>query len=438
MKTQGSGFTNENMLIQESSVRTGSPGKLSPIGSPRLNHILHETGSADSPEIVIQTNNAFTKYLGGKFITWYSLSVVLSSLAVLALSIYLLVSYRAGSNADLREYLGSSSLKIHMNPVSYFFNTSVTVLKALNTGASPSTAFCIQPAIISITVVSNLSSGNYLVYTNNSGSVLTSSNAADCNTSVTYNCDYRYSNVSATGWYDSAIKTTEDFVFLGPNVLVMDNIVTNSIDLAWKSTQASSVTAVNMMTLNLSYLSFPYDSFLDKNGGQQRVWLINKTTTAILTAFGVETSEYINGTDTTDLGELASSMTDAEWITALKESYSNVSITSTQAGLPGRVTALVSPVEKSPFVLIVGSTSSQFTSYSVTVIMIVLIVVSAIPLIATSISTTAYLLRVLAIKRRESKKQKELYDAHMALKAIRDNKLKSMSGTSLLSTNKLI
>lgn len=421
---------------------SGSAGSQSLVGTPFSKPALSPSGSSSSLEVALQRNNAFTKYLGGKFLTWYSVSVILSSLALLGLSIYLIFLYRISLDDRLGDYLVTSSIQIHQDAISSFLGSSLTAMEALNDGSKVSTALLIQPAITSLTVVADLISGAYFVYTNSSGSVVTTSNAADCVNSVSYSCDSTYSLVSGADWVQQLVRSSSKYIFMGPFASATGKTTTNSIDLLW-----AFEGSMNKMTLNLSYLSFANDGFLDNSGGTQRVWLVNNSSMEILQAYGVSLSEYVEinskggGVSVTNLMELAPSLPDGSWITALDNSFSsNLTQNELFKGLPNRVSALIAPVPDTSFTLLVGSTSVEFSDSRVYLFLIVLIVVSALPLICTGLATLGYLLRLIAVKRRKEKRQRELEDAQKALSAIRESKLKSFAAVSTmaaLANNKL-
>lgn len=376
---------------------------------------LSPAGSGSSLDLTLPRSSILVKYVGGKYLTWFSVNVIICSLALLGLSIYYLVLYFRVCDNQLIQYLGSSSLQMHQNPVSSFLDSSLVALNALNSGASASTAFLIQPAIISLTVVSNLTTGTYFVYKNDSGSVVTTSNSADCSASAAYTCDTTYSNISTTYLVEACLNSSSEFSFLGPQ--------TGSVDLVWAVAVGSSF-SVSIMNLNLSYLSFLQDHFLDNQGGQRRVWLVNNETTEVLAAYGLSILDYNNSYSTSSLTEIAKLLPDGEWISRM--SFSNVFESIVIDGLPGNVAALLAPIPNTPFVLLVGSTSTEFINSTITILIISMIVVSAIPLVVTSFVACAYLLRLVALRRRKDKRRREVEEARRALRAIKESKLRSV------------
>lgn len=390
---------------------------VTPTSSP--SYVPHSMTSFESTDVLSLHNSFFNRYLGGKFISIYTIIVVLSSLTLVGL-ISAAFAEEYGSSASLRdEYLKSSASVTQRGVVESFTAMAYSSKSLAEQGVEYSLLFGANPAIASIFAVPDATSNAFFVFARNGDSVSESVNAANCANTKTCESDY---NALGSAWFAAATaNAAADFVWTGPVYSTSGDGVAVYIDLSWKTGGIGSGSVTNIR-FSAESIIFKSDPFLDKDGVGM-VWLVNGASGAVVASLGVPVSTWVNEDDLTPIFLKSQ----AVWLSGIDLSVSSEVLVP---GLDGnRVSATVSPIAASPFVLVVGSSVSNFPSATVS-LLIAALVVAIMPVVGTLIVGGAYTLRLVALRRRKRKHEAETNDAKRALQGVKDGKLQMMSATS--------
>ena len=420
-----------NSLISDNSPGSGS----TPPSSQPASAARKSLRSGDSLDHAVKHNSVFTKYLGGKIISTYSVITVVSSLTLLGLAIASFVVYTPMVSDMRNKYILEVSSAGYAATVNAFLSTILSAKLLLDNTVDPGTVIPQFPAILSLTVAGNLSS-TFISYSAGIPDVVVTSNADDCGDSVVYTCSTEYvdSDIRDSQWYLTASSidvTTVDYVWSGPDVIVnaTDNSTLTTIDLLWKVVDNETSFTVFQVTVNASYLELSKDPFLDRTGGLNRVWLVNRDNGYIVTAYGIDPSLFSVGPDQVSVFGNLTSFPHTAWLAAIPALSVSAGYTTLVPHLPGGVSAAISGFDNSPFSLIIGSTTEQFSDSLFSSLFIAEMAVSILPIAGTILISIGFTLRLIAVRRRRIRRQEDLQDAQLALQAIKASKLKAAAST---------
>lgn len=322
--------------------------------------------SLDSLDRVIRSHSSFTRYLGGQFLTLYSVTVFISSMALIALAVTTFVIYQDKAEQAQLDYMSSAIESWFTIQASTFLSAATHARELMQYGATALEVMNDLPSFQSMFEVSNDPDQASFYHSRSGTSVLTTSTAADCVSSTDYGC-MSDGDVAEVSRLESLIGT-----FSSPQWTGSPKIVT----YLWQQTPTQ------IIQIQLSPFEFEVDSFGSSG------WLVDGTTGNVV------------------------SMTNSPLPTC--------PLATRQVIKSSGTTIVVSPMsELSPFVIIAESPSYQSPVYW---LLIASIAVSCFPVVGTLMIGAGYALRSVAVRRKKQQRMEELRDAQQALELIRKSR----------------
>ena len=376
-----------------------------------------------------------TRYIGGRVLSFFTLTMVLCSATLIAMSSVTYAQYYPTSESIRDTYLVDGSSVSQLSVVSAFLSNFTTIKTLVDSNVAYARIFGVSESLISVTKVSNSESPYYVKSEWNAdfSAVVVSSNKPDCQTSNQYVCDteFLHADIRDSDWYLAGSTIEDDNLWTRPLPFTNSTTdeISNSVDLIWKSNaDDEEIFALTKVSVDLSYLALKADGLLDHEGSE-RVWLIHRESEEILCGLGVSASEYVSvgsvGAIVTltsqTLVNISSSLSEGDWIGMVDLWGSDELVLRT--GLPSRVSAVIAPLPNSPYSVVVASNPNQFEDPTISTLVLAMIVVASVPLGATLVVLCAYLLRVAVIKRKKLRRRKEVSDAQAAVERAKMHKL---------------
>ncbi len=427
-------------------------------------------GVEDPMETATKMNPLVTKYIGARILSFFSLIMVVSAVALVGLAITGWSMYHPVIDNLKSSYLKNGASNTHQESLLRFLDTGVNARVLFDHNVSYGVIFTEYPAILSITTIpTNASSEEYFVISRSSAAVSGvdivdhSPNCLSSNVSGVV-CDTTMSSslkVSESAWYQLGFNLNEgtsDAVWNGPYGMFYPstNQLINTIDYIWRSTLSDGNFTLARMSMNLAYLALPEDPMLDGNG-TQRVWIIDRTTRSVLTGLGVDPSFYLSLTYAGDgsgtysvlslpIANVSSVLTDGQWILQIKNNeYSSQSSLEIN-GLVNHVSASIFPVNGTNFSVVCATNSSPFENTTFTSLFMAILIIAIFPIVATVLVWAAYLLRLEAIRKKKMLRKADLMEITKAIETAKKAKLskevmnigidaKSAGGLSLLRSS---
>lgn len=363
----------------------------------------------------MRTNSVFTKYLGGKFISFYTVTVVLSSLVLMGVTLANFVLFYSDPLRNSLQYVSKVSIALHASKVSDFMSSIEGMKSSVESGTGVSALFSSHPSLLSVTSVPDSISSSYRV-TNTSG--ILASNANDCATSTAYTCDLSeyvgISDIRQTPWY---LGATSSQSWQSPAVYLRNGAeIVNHIDLVWTVSSA-----VYRIKINATAIPFSSDPFLD-NSGVGNIWLINKSDKMIVSGNGISPTTFVSIGSGGELTSLSASSLGG-WLAVVASGLATQTVFE---NIDGGISAAASDISGTPYSLLVGSSAYPFDHEGrMQGFLLSELVVAVLPIVASVLVGSAYLLRLVAIQRRRTRREEEVLDAQAALRAIQESKVRS-------------
>jgi hypothetical protein len=190
----------------------------------------------------------------------------------------------------------------------------------------------------------------------------------------------------------------------------------NQIDLVWKVSSA-----VYRIKINATAIPFSSDPFLD-NSGVGNIWLINKSDKTIVSGNGISPTTFVSIGSGGELTSLSASSLGG-WLAVVASGLATQTVFE---NIDGGISAAASDISGTPYSLLVGSSAYPFDHEGrMQGFLLSELVVAVLPIVASVLVGSAYLLRLVAIQRRRTRREEEVLDAQAALRAIQESKVRS-------------
>jgi len=405
------------LLGQQPSPRPVSPDlNRSPIpGSPT------SVSSNDSLEAAIKNHSSFRRYLGGAFLSIYTVTVFIASVGLIGLSAASFMEYQLEQTSRSDSYVTTASVH-HAAEFQSFINTGSEMMRLVHFGALYGDLFALYPAADNVLHVMDTSPPEYYRYTWAGDSVSVVSNKADCASSMTHSCDPEDRELSVETLVTASTNVTADAsLWSGPSYLVNPSENTTAypvLNLIRRYASDNSLVRIQLRT-DSTYFKFSNDSLLDSNG-IGRVFAFNTQTFEPISGLGIDSNINALSVTSKTLPDLSSTISDGSWLSELP-SIMNSSVT-----VPGMSIAF-SEIPDSPFAVIVASKTHEETLLYW--LLLAIIAAAVAPVVATLILGFGYSLRMVAVRRQKRLRAMEQMDAQLAIQAMRESKIRS-AGTS--------
>jgi hypothetical protein len=391
--------------------------------------------SNDSLEAAIRTHSAFTRFLGGKFLSLYSVTVFIASAGLIGLTWSAYLKYNEAANSFMETYISASGWRAASGKFRSLLEQGAETRSALLNNADINVVFSDYSMVDSLLTISNVSTNDYFFYTRDGNSIVITSNASDCSSSTDYGCEesFRVTDMEASlAALDtlSGNLTAAGYIWTGPDYIVRNASSTSGypvINLIWAHGSDGSV---NRLRIRSDTFSFSSDSLLDNNGGSARIWAVNGNEGTIISGFGVNTSLFSTLTaganDTkivsgTPISSLSSDVLDGGWLSALANipEVENLPVSEIVDGMYIHL----EKITDTPFYVIVGS--KPVVNETLNWLLLASILVAFAPVVGTILVGTGYWLRLIAVRRRKRQHKLQRIEAEKAIKAVKDSKLKA-------------
>lgn len=362
--------------------------------------------SRDSLEATIKKHSSFTRYLGGTFLSVFSVTVFISCAALIALTCLSFITYKNERESFTSRYLADMALPSHIAEVTSFLSNGTEAYEWLGMSNDYAVFFTNFACVDSIMTVDISESPVTFIRYVHDGAVL--SNAQDCGTSPLYSCDSAYYQSSANSLVNYT-WSTDEYTWDGPEFILSSN-ETVSIPFVTVNWNNKTDDSLNRIFVKMD-LEFSSDVFLDKFSA----WLINGETNLIASELGLAASELAsvlkvdNGTTVVTLPNLVNQI-GAFSIGASTTLSNDLEIISGQ-------------VLGTPFVVVVGTEAETESSDLYWYLLISLIVAGA-PVVGTLLIGAGYSLRLVAVRRKKQQRAMEVEDARLAVQAMRELKIR--------------
>lgn len=411
----------------------------SPSTSPR------SVASHDSLDAAVRSHSSFTKYLGGKFLSLFTVTVFISSLALIGLSATSFVLYRDQGMTNMMRYISEITVPKYAQELESFISTSTRIQGLLLDGADFETITSSFGSVTSILRVHHGQFDSFTIAPLEAGGVSYRSNASDCSTSTVYSCTDEVDQADADSFISkfpllTSELTLNDYLLANPNYLLnsSSHVATQIIDRIFKATTDGSFYRLRLRMDDM-YFNFSSDSFLNTNDGYGGVMLLNKANGAIISALGIPSQNLTvvppEGENTQQVSGVTISAPDASlrmpgWVSELSEAIT-ATFSSNSTATPvwfesADSRAFMTQIPTTPFALIAGSTVEQsvFRDERLYWVLVASLIVAIFPVVGTFLIGSAYSLRLVAVRRRKQMRAIELRDAEVAILAIKESRLR--------------
>jgi hypothetical protein len=400
-------------------------------------------------EIATRVNPLVTKYIGGRVLSFFSVSMVTCCLVLIGLTISSLVLYDPGISQLKEKHLSSAASLTYNSEFQAFLQRGINAKILIENGVPYESVFRAYPEVLSVTTVPDSSTTDYIRVTRkyNSTSVLIVDHSPNCVYSLTNVCDSEFleTDIRNSSWYSlgSAIdlKSSTGPIWSGPDAILNGhtNEISNTISLIWKdnSTFANSNDIAKQsnyrlteIVLDVRKFELGYDQLLDGNG-VERVWIIQRDTQKVVTALGVSEYMYMSVSmdhadsvtiELLDISRFYKSLTDGGWLSEIPRSTIFSYSVYIQQHADG-ISSATYNVDGTPFTILVASSSEPYYDTTFIALYIGELVFAVIPLLATLIVFVAYWLRLGAIRKIKQRRKLELLDAQQSMETVRRAKI---------------
>lgn len=419
------------------------PQSQSPSTSPR------SVSSYDSLEAAVRSHSSFTRYLGGKFISLYTFTVFISSLALIGLSVTSFVLYRDQSVSNMMDYVQFGASKFRKD-VDSMISIGTRIQDLITGGVAYES---ITKSFESVASILRVHNDKFEIFSSSSLDAEGSkyrSNASDCSTSAIYTCADEADQADADSFSSQLSLLTEalsirDNLLTEPGHFVntTSNVPIPTIDQVFKAPDDSFYRL--RLRMDDPYFNFSSDSFLSTNDGYGNVLLVIKSNGVIFSALGISSQDLSvvssEGGNRQQVSGMSISAPDAAlrmpaWVSAFSTEIAT-RLGSNRATYPVWFSnddsrALMSDVPNTPFALIVGSSLGQsvFIDERLYWVLIATILVAILPVIGTFVIGSAYALRLVAVRRRKQMRATEIRDAELAILAIKESRLRKQGSVA--------
>ena len=369
--------------------------------------------SADSLDATIRKHSLFTRYLGGKFLSLYSVTVFLSSVALIALTCLSFVAYRSEQDSFTDTYLTEQASASHTREVEAFLTNGYRAKDLINNGVDFASIFSNIAGVESFLQVTATTPLTFKRYSLEESTIAVHSNLPDCQASQDYTCDSDFYISSAAQLTEYNLESVGP-IWDGPDYVVSEDASTSYpvLTLDWKSDSDGSLNRL-FLRIDDSVFSFSSDTILSDT----QVWMINAQT-------GYISSSSVLGSS--DLAELSTLNNGTVVVTpaVVPSELGNVSSYPHGVAWDGSngLKVVQQEVSGTPFVVITGGKIEKQTNLYW--YLLSSLVVAVAPVFATLILGVGYSLRLAAVRERKKQRAMELADARLAVQAMRESKLR--------------
>ena len=377
-----------------------------------------------------------TRYIGGRVLSFFTLTMVMCSIALVVLTSFIYIEYKPASESLRDTYLADGASLSYGSVVNVYL-TNITSARILTDNKVPyAEIFGLCPGILTIVEVVNSTTPYYVRASWNSdkAGVKVVSNKIDCVSSRDYECDSEISStdIRQSEWYlRGADLAANENLWSSPVPYIESatRTVSNAIELVWKTNAIDGVTyTLNLISVETDpYLNFSENGLLGEDKGNGGVYLVHSDSEKIVTALGLDPSQFITFNDQSSSSEIilaSQTLTNISSITVGNGDWiSRIISYNVEDVYPGTISAVVYPVSNSPYSIVVASDASSFDEDSISTLSLASVCVAIVPLLATSVVLLNYLFRVFLIGQKKKRRRAEVSDATLALESVKMRKL---------------